>query len=366
MSILNVLDFGAVADGVTDCSKAIQSALDEAGKDGGEVVFPSGTYMCADLKVPRAVSLKGSFAWTYGGFGGTILKLNNPDASCVLDITGAFGCRIDGLCIDGDNLGENVNGIMLKWDDRWAGREELGGKEDTPTVSNCRVANFSGNAAHFEKIWCFSIRHSMLGFSENGLYLEGCDGFITDSFFSDNRQHGVVSERGFMSGTFSGNRFECNGGCGVKMHNCGAIQFNGNYWDYNGLTGFYSANNDDFDYRGHLTFVGNIFYRDGWKFDEGCGDTDNSHIKIENACNVIINSNDFMVGNAYRSPGNTPDYCVAFDRLRDSVIKDNVMLCGAYKQNFSKGETKGEVIIKDNVGAPLSQTTAQPFARYED
>ena len=40
---INVLDYGAVADGITDCTKAINSAL-SAGENG-TVYFPSGTYV---------------------------------------------------------------------------------------------------------------------------------------------------------------------------------------------------------------------------------------------------------------------------------------------------------------------------------
>jgi polygalacturonase len=50
-SIFNVLDFGAKADGKTPDSESIQKALDAAGAIGGTVYFPSGRYLCHDLKV---------------------------------------------------------------------------------------------------------------------------------------------------------------------------------------------------------------------------------------------------------------------------------------------------------------------------
>jgi hypothetical protein len=58
---LSVLDFGAKADGKTDCTEAFQKALDEAGRGGGGVVSaPRGSYLFAGhLSVPRAVTLKG-------------------------------------------------------------------------------------------------------------------------------------------------------------------------------------------------------------------------------------------------------------------------------------------------------------------
>lgn len=40
----NVLDFGAVGDGVTDDTTAIQAALDDKQTDGGTIYFPAGVY----------------------------------------------------------------------------------------------------------------------------------------------------------------------------------------------------------------------------------------------------------------------------------------------------------------------------------
>ncbi|MCX8107454.1 MAG: glycoside hydrolase family 55 protein [Verrucomicrobiae bacterium] len=59
--VLNVRDFGAVGDGVTDETSAFQKALDEAAKQGGGQVFaPRGNYFFAGhLNVPPAVTLRG-------------------------------------------------------------------------------------------------------------------------------------------------------------------------------------------------------------------------------------------------------------------------------------------------------------------
>ena len=47
----NVCSFGAQPDGITDCTSAIQSALDAAGQSGGEVVIPSGAFLTGSLFV---------------------------------------------------------------------------------------------------------------------------------------------------------------------------------------------------------------------------------------------------------------------------------------------------------------------------
>lgn len=370
MSRFLITDFGAVADGKTDCTAAVQKALDKAGEVRGTVVVPSGRFLCGYVKVPPFVSLVGDFSWTFYNFAGSELVLCRDDVECMIDIKGAFGCRLDGLSINGNNKGDGINGVQLNWRDHMDERKSYNGREDTPTISNCRIGNFSGNAVHFNNVWCFSIRHSMLCYSENGLYLNGCDAFIQDNWFSVNRKAGVLSDRGFMSGTFGGNRFECNHREGAKFNNIGYVQFNNNYWDYNRGSGFLSYGTDDtFDYRGHISFVGNIFYRDGvYDGDYYAEDSiESSHILISDACNVIVSSNDFGMGENQADGRKGPYYGIVYKNLCNSIISGNTMMCAAVSENIkSLGGEKGQVIVKDNVGDCFNNEKCQAFPRYSD
>lgn len=60
--LYNIKDFGAVLDGVTDDSPAIQKALDKAGSEGGGIVLiPSGfCAMKSGVTVPSGVELRGT------------------------------------------------------------------------------------------------------------------------------------------------------------------------------------------------------------------------------------------------------------------------------------------------------------------
>lgn len=59
---LDVMDYGAKGDGVTDDTAAFQSALDAAAPKGEVVVVPAGTYLIeGSLNIPQSVTLKGSW-----------------------------------------------------------------------------------------------------------------------------------------------------------------------------------------------------------------------------------------------------------------------------------------------------------------
>ena len=53
----NIRDFGAVGDGVTLNTKAIQQAIDEAGEKGGTVVVPTGKFLTGTIHLRSSVHL---------------------------------------------------------------------------------------------------------------------------------------------------------------------------------------------------------------------------------------------------------------------------------------------------------------------
>lgn len=58
---INILDFGAVGDGITNCTAAIQSAVNHvASLGGGTIVFPYGTYLIdATITINKGIMLVG-------------------------------------------------------------------------------------------------------------------------------------------------------------------------------------------------------------------------------------------------------------------------------------------------------------------
>jgi Endopolygalacturonase len=61
---ISVKDFGAVGDGVTDDTAAIQAAIDAVyGMGGGRLLFPSGTYKVSASSLTLRDKVQLSWRW---------------------------------------------------------------------------------------------------------------------------------------------------------------------------------------------------------------------------------------------------------------------------------------------------------------
>jgi hypothetical protein len=111
---VNVLDFGAVGDGTTDNTTAIQAALNSAGD--GVVYFPKGIYISGSLSIPVNTSLRGE------SMNSVVLKLKNGtnptgflQTAGFASLTntnsngGTFNSQISEITIDG-NKANNTSG----------------------------------------------------------------------------------------------------------------------------------------------------------------------------------------------------------------------------------------------------------------
>lgn len=103
-TVINIRDYGAMGDGVTDDTNAIQSAINAASA-GGSVVFPRGTYMVRTLKI----SAKGTqLTGTRGGVRLRRLSGTEPlidmSGTASLDSSHLRYCSLFSLTLDGNNL----------------------------------------------------------------------------------------------------------------------------------------------------------------------------------------------------------------------------------------------------------------------
>ena len=354
--IFDITAFGAVGDGRTDCTAAIQAAIDAAAAVGNaKVIVPPGTYSTGRLQLHgQYIAVEGCSAWSFRGDGASVLSLNTADTDCLLDITGAFGCALRGLCLAGNKLGVNVHGVKLYWD-----KYNGGSEEDTPCIDDCRIGNFTGDGVHLEHIWCFSVRHSMLHRNIGaGLFIDGWDGFILDNWLTGNGNAGLLGGNVVASITCTGNRVEWNHRGGFVLPFGDSFNFTGNFFDRSfGPAIELGAEGKFVDL---VSVTGNIFRRSGARApEETFANPDlSSHLLLTNCRNTTVVGNTMRVG---RNDGGggvlSPDYGFIITDAQDCVIRDNTMALGALVESVVLRGDNSTSIIQDNIGALATQET---------
>jgi hypothetical protein len=112
-TVVSVKDFGAVGDGVTDDTAAIQAAIDAVyAAGGGHINFPSGTFLTNNITLKAGVQLEGK-----GAYATTIKLKNNANADIITvenayslfgtTATGINGWGIHNLTLDGNDTNQS-------------------------------------------------------------------------------------------------------------------------------------------------------------------------------------------------------------------------------------------------------------------
>ena len=350
-SMLNVRQFGARGDGQADDTAAIQKAIDAAAAIKGTAFVPDGTYLCSTLRMRDFTGLMAHPTFSYYQPGGAILKLADPKAGCLMDMSTSRGSTLNGLCLLGEGLGEGIHGL-------WFNADNPREREDAPRIERCMIHRFTGDGIHMGYIWCFNIRGVIVGMNKgHGLWLQGYDGFVIDSWFSGNGGAGICAAgRVNASNTITANRIEWNAGGGIRLLGGNQYNITGNYIDRSGgpaiaLLGLPRKPSLC------MTITGNVLYRSGrpeWTKD----DLESSHVRLEECHGVVFSNNTMCVGTDDGSGFLSPNYGMVLRGLKNCVVKGNVMHIGALKQLVVDQGGHGEgVVIGDNVGNLFSGRT---------
>jgi hypothetical protein len=132
---VSVKDFGAVGDGVTDDTLAIQAAEYACAISGQSLWFPSGTYRCDSGITKKAVNWNGSGKYktvlNYKGSGTFINATGTPSDRVI--------CTISDMTLDGTGAAATAIGLTMGWNMR-----------SLPFLNRVRVYNFGHYGIYFD------------------------------------------------------------------------------------------------------------------------------------------------------------------------------------------------------------------------
>ncbi len=121
--VVNVMDFGATGDGVTDDSVAVQAAIEAYRGIGAMFLFPAGTFVLGDIQVPAGCSFV-SYQLARDNYLSNVPSkiIPAPGATYVFEFEdNSKNCIMDGIYIDAEYVQGQPHNENLVAAVRWAG-----------------------------------------------------------------------------------------------------------------------------------------------------------------------------------------------------------------------------------------------------
>ena len=163
---VSVKDFGAVGDGVTDDTAAIQAAISACNLSGATLHFPAGTWLDVTITALNISINVGR---------GAIFKTSNAGLVPALLLSGCTNVSINGTIVGNGNKANNINAY---------GSSSLGYEYSTVGVYNC-------NNLHIEDIYVYDSWHDGFTISDSSSIS------INNIYCKNSTERGIVFHKGF-------------------------------------------------------------------------------------------------------------------------------------------------------------------------
>lgn len=192
-NIANVKDYGAVGDGVTDDTLAINAAKSAA----SHIYFPPGTYIVRENGGAACIALKSNVTFFGAGIGISIIKRqdNDVNSSRIMYGVGVENVTIMDLTLDGNMANQNAayeqqHAFMVT-----RAGAGLGSKNIKLTRVECKDTVGDGFFFHLESQNCHMtdcVADNNLRVGANVGFVRGC--MIKGCVFSNIRTNGIKTE----------------------------------------------------------------------------------------------------------------------------------------------------------------------------
>ncbi len=238
----NVKSFGAVGDGVTDDTAAIQAAINAMDAVGGALFIPKGTYIVSGLRLTGK-----SCAYVYGEGYGSILELKSGANADLLYCTWCDKAIFSRFRLDGNNAHNTVgNCIVLTDNCAYACIQEMeiqyAAEYGIKVLGEFDPANPT-NYLYTDEV---HVNQSFVRWNgKSGLNFDGVGGLIiTNNEFEYNTEHGICSTLTGISGAnghiITGNNILSNLKCGLNLFTSSRVTISENVFCHNGNEGVYT------------------------------------------------------------------------------------------------------------------------------
>ncbi len=345
---LDVTAFGATGDGQTDDTAALQRAIDAAAESKGTAWFPPGIYRSGMLRLRDNVGLAGQPTFSYRRQGGTVIRLCDDKAPCLLNLSGTIGVHVTTLALDGaGRLGSGIHGIWLDG----TGQKE----EHTVFLEGVRIADFSGDGARLSPIWGFTVRNCLFHHNGgDGLCITHWDGFVYENIMIGNGGWGFAGYAPHASVTMISNRIEWNGKGGIYLQRGSHYNIGNNYVDRSGGPALFMDGGPKAEVGRHMpgthAVTGNIFYRSGKKAQPETRES--SQVRLEHVAGVALTGNTFCYGTDDDGGGQpSPSYALVLEGLRNSVVMGNALNNACLKELILDAGGHEGLVLRDNPGS---------------